>query len=681
MSFYRLIKPDWAKPKLANGEANPKFVREFQGPDVREGAGFTPEYLREMNQLGYNIYFFPNHPSKDVYAEGAIWLAGRMIDTFNYVFVDMDLKDGIYKTKEEFLDVVSRFPLKPTMVVNSGNGIHVYWQMKDLTRDAFVITNLALINHFKTDESVFTVLQLMRLPGYFNTKKHDNFVPAEILKDFSSEKVYSISDMPQEIYNMPQEAVLRGQRHLDKLDGKLTMDLPALDTIDELPDRFLEWIKDPKNKPAYSMFYTPAEGGRDRSSADMSLANVLFKAQFNRKEALAVISNTQKALSKGANRFSYAESTVNKVYLEKFSTKFRTVGELLTSPTAMKNLGQAMRGTWYFDTSVLGYPWRKKEVMGLIAGPGVGKTTVVLKWIKDCIENNPDNDDIHVFFSLEMPAAAIAERWRRLVGDNSPLSNRLYVVGNEDEGGNPRNIGLQEIHEDCEELKKCTGKALGMIAIDHIGILSKHIDTRKKHTFGILSETEGGWGEVRPLSLNSLATQTKVLAKMLDAFVIVLTQTTKEKGVGDRPIDKDGAYGISQYENIMDRIITIWQPLMRVQNQTKTRFLAWQYVKIREKHKEDKIQTHEPKLLTFDLDTGDLKITTQDEYAEFTRLLPAAIQIQEDLSKKKMGSGYSIHVNLDKVAEAVKNLNNSGGQVNAVGQVQPNQHTGTNHSS
>src|SRR5690606_16230654 len=99
------------------------------------------------------------------------------------------------------------------------------------------------------------------------------------------------------------------------------------------------------------------------------------------------------------------------------------------------------------------------------------------------------------------------------------------------------------------------------------------------------------------------------------------TQTTKEKqGAGDLPIGVDGAYGISQYENIMDRIITIWQPLRLVQNQCKYNFLAWQYVKIRNKHPNDKIQTFEPKLLTFDLSTGDLRVSTQEEYQEFKRL-------------------------------------------------------------
>src|SRR6185436_2856856 len=144
------------------------------------------------NSKGYNIYFFPNHPSKDVYAGGIKYLNGRNIDVFKFVFVDMDLKDGNYPSKEVFLETIGQFPLKPTMVVDSGNGIHAYWRISDLDRNSYVITQLALLKHFQTDDSVWTVLQLMRVPAYLNTKRHGDYVQAQILEDFSSGASYSI---------------------------------------------------------------------------------------------------------------------------------------------------------------------------------------------------------------------------------------------------------------------------------------------------------------------------------------------------------------------------------------------------------------------------------------------------------------------------------------------------------
>lgn len=671
MNFYRLIKPDWAKPLLKNNKPNPDFVQEINDPkDTHEGCDFTPEFIQQKNEMGYNCYFFPNHPSSNVYAAGVIALAGKHIDVFEYVFVDMDLKDKIYTSKEEFVKKLSEFPVKPTMVLDSGNGIHAYWNIHNLTRDEYVFTNLALLKHFQTDESVFTTLQLMRLPGSKNTKRFQDYVQTKIDVEASSGQVYTLDQFPNEIFQaMTPEEIARGQKHLDRLDGKLTINAPEFVNIDEIPEKFFDFINEPKNKLSLDLWMRPKETYGDRSGADMKLANILFKNNFNRKEALAIISNTQKALSHG-NRKHYSEITIDKVYTEKLNTKFRTVAQHNRTVDEDKNLGALVKSTSYFDSSVLGNPWRKRELTGLIAGTGVGKTTVTLKWMKDCIENNPDNDDIFVFFSLEMSVGEIVEKWNKLVGKESALAERLYVIGKETEVFEPRPIGLQEILEDCNELRKLTGKEIGMMAIDHVSIIDRHIDMRKKYKFGIDSEMNSGYGNIRTLSLNSLCTQLKVLCKQLDTHIVVLTQTTKGKGVGDLPIDKDGAYGISGYENIMDRIITIWQPLKLVQHQTKTRFLAFQYAKIRNKHVDDKIQTDEPKLLTFDLSSGDLRSTTQEEYLEFSRLYPTVSEIRTARIKQTGGVGYSIHVGTDHLSKVKSNP----GGTDDLAKVQPNQH-------
>lgn len=649
MNFFRLIKPDWGKPSLANGEANPSFIKEVKGPDTYEGSDYAQDFIDEKNKEGYNVYFFPNHPSTNVYEAGVKHLSGKHIDTFEYVFVDMDLKDKVYATKEEFITKVSEFPLKPTFVVDSGNGVHAYWQVSDLSRDLYVFMQLGLINHFKTDESVFTTLQLMRFPNSLNTKKYGQPVQAAIVDGVSSGAIYQSSDFPEFVFALPEEAQVRGQNHVNKLDGKLKINLPEFANLDELPDKFISFILDPVNELAYNLFYQPKQTHGDRSGADMKLANILFRANFNRKECLAVIANTEKALGKNHHRFQYAEMTVDKIYQEKLTSKFKTVGQFIRTNEHEKHLGDLVRGPHYMDSGVLGEPWRKKELMGLIAGTGVGKTSMTLEIMKDSIENNVDNDDVYIFFSLEMTEAQITKRWINLVGSSSPLADRLYVIGNYDEKNSPRNIGLQEIMEYTQEIKKLSGKNVGIMAIDHIGIVSKHIDTRKKYTFGIKSQTDAGWGDIRTLGLDAVASQMKALANMLDTYILVLTQTTKDKGAGDLPIGKDGAFGISAYENIMDRIVTLWQPLSKVQAMSKTSFMAWQYVKIREKHPDDKIKENEPKLMTYEIGSGDIRQTTPQEYEEFKTLLPAAIQAREDMVKKKGNLGYTINVPMDVI--------------------------------
>jgi hypothetical protein len=651
MQFYRLVKPVWAQPTLANGEPNPKFVEALDGPNTYEAAGYTQEFLQQKNAQGYNCYFFPNHPSTDVYAAGTKYLNGRNIDVFNYVFVDMDLKDGKYASKDDFLQKLRGFPLKPSMVVDSGNGVHAYWRISDLDRSMYTITQLALIKHFQTDESIWTVLQLMRVPGLMNTKRHKDYVPCAILEAESCGETYSIKQFPKTIYELDEKTVLKATNHINRLEGKMEIDLGKEVNGDELPDVFVQLMLE--NQEIARLFHDPKSHG-DRSSADMKLANILFNRGLNIREAHAVISNTQKALEKGPHRKEYATMTVGKVYSDRPKHRHMTVSEYMRDQGS-KIMEPQIFGPHYLDYEVLGEPWRRKELLGVIAGPGIGKTAFALNIIRDIITNNPHNDDVYVFFSLEMSKGQVIKRWLKLVGENSPLADRLYVIDTQDEKGMPSPIGLQEMYFTCVEIKQATGKHVGAFVADHFHIISSHINIHKKPNFGIKSEQNTGYGDIQNLSANGLATQLKSLVKTLDTLGIILTQTTKEKGVGDLPIGKDGAYGVSQYEWIMDRIVTIWQPLMRVQNLTKNSFLAFQYAKMREKHPKDKIKELDPKLLTYDMGSGNLRVTTSNEYEEFVTLLPQANEARDNLVKKK-ANAYSIQLNLTGIEEALKKV-------------------------
>jgi hypothetical protein len=661
MTFFRLLKPDWGKEFLErDGKKvkNPEFVRAVEGPNTLEGC-FDEKYIQRKNKEGYNIYWFPNHPSKNVYTKEKRYLNGRDINVFEHLFVDMDLKDGVYKTQEEFIAKVLEFPLKPTLIMSSGNGVHVYWTVEDLTRDDFVFTQKRLIKHFNTDESIFTVLQIMRYPGSTNTKKHDQFKKTIVLKELGGGGPYKIKQFDKLLPKLDDVSRQKAQSHIDKLDGKVNIDFGGDVNLDEIPDKFLKLLK--KNRRAKVLFEDVERG--ERSEADASLTNILYREGFTEKEAFAVISNSKKALTKGVNRYDYAMNTIkliwnnppkiNKKQKEKAKESklpFKTVGEKLK--IGRKSLkGEKVNGPLFFDCLYNG--WRKSQVMGMIAGSGVGKTTVALKIFRDMIENN-DDDEVFVFFSLEMPEHEIEERWISLVGEDSDLADRLYVIGNEDEEGEPRNISLQDIYFFCEDIRKKTGKNIKSVVIDHIGIINNVIDLNIEPSFNAEGDVEGGKGSRRALSLPNLMKSMKPLAKMLDTFLIVLTQTTKSKGAGDTPIDKDGAFGSAAYEWMMDYIITLWQPLMRVYQETDLRILAWQYAKIRSKNKKDPIQTHQQCLLTYDLDSGDLRKTTGEEYAEFERLLPAANEARK-ASEKKESNSYTRGPSL-KDLEKLRNL-------------------------
>jgi hypothetical protein len=273
--------------------------------------------------------------------------------------------------------------------------------------------------------------------------------------------------------------------------------------------------------------------------------------------------------------------------------------------------------------------------MGMIAGSGVGKTTATLDIFYEMMKNNPESDDIYIFFSLEMPDYSIISRWQSLIGTETHLSNRLFVVSNEDINGEPLHINLQKIYKFSKGIEKRTGKKIAAVALDHLGALERDIDVSQKPNFGIMGE-DLGFGTVRNIPFDILPGKLKELAKTLNCFFILQSQTTKERSKnGDVELGLDAAFGSAKFEWFMDYVVTLWQPLRRVEHETDLRVLGWQYAKIREKNSSDKIKTLQKKVLSVSLDTGKLRPLFDTEMVEFKELELRASALREQAEKKK----------------------------------------------
>ena len=640
-TFFRLVKPSWGVPTKFNGNPNPQFISKIDGPNIFEGADFSSKYLKQKNEEGYGIYYFPNHPDTNVYEKGTKFLNGKMITVFNFVFADIDFKDGEYGGIKDVVDKLSVFPVRPSKTIFFFYVVHLYWSITDLTRAAYVALQLKLIKHFNSDRSVFTTLQLLRYPGFLNTKNFNNFVPCEVLTKLSSQQAYTIADLMEVLPELSEEEKQRGRQHIDRLEGRLSIDFNREGiNVDELPDRFLTLLL--QNGRLTQLFdntsgHTPE--GNHAVAEDMRLCHFLYSEGFTSKEAFRVMSNTQTALSKQSNRLIYAHNTVEKVFDRRKLHNFLTVSDFIKrSDGDVKE--PLINGPRFLDGGVLGNPWRRKEILGVISGSGIGKTAFSLNIVLKTIENNLDNDDVYVFVSLEMTKGQIIERWINMVGIDSPLADRLFVIDTFDADGKDRLMGLQEIYETCSEIKQHTGKQLGMVVIDFMHIISTHIDLSKQPNFGVRAEGGTGYGTIRNVTLNQTASQLRALAGMLDTFLIVLAQTPKASGIGDVPLFKDACFGASNFDWVCHRIITLWQPLLRCQDKTSLRVLAFQYGKIRELHIADKIKIYDPKLLTYDMVSGILRGTNATEYREFLQLLPEANELRT-LALKREGTTYS----------------------------------------
>ncbi len=578
--IYRCILPKWA-------------IEEF--PDRRrvwEGE-FSQERLEELNAQFYNIYFLPNYPSA---YDGKTKVDGSQIDTFNFVFVDMDLKDGKWASKQEFFDTLTlggQADWMPTYIVDSGGGVHAYWQVEDLDAMSYLKLQRRLMRKFNTDEAIGQLYQLMRVPGTVNTKNKENFILCDYMHQ--SDRIYTSEALDKLLPPLTHEDDEYCTRHYNQTmhPGE------GLEVSDTLPPKFATLLRN--NREVKEIWAGEVD---DRSKADYRLGHIMFASGFTKDEAMSVLVNSAKAISRApTHRVNYASNIVDKIWTFENSDD-RTSLDLSSSVREILNKhGDMLKGTrfscWsYIDNTEHGF--RLGQVIGLVAGSGVGKTAMALNMFEGFVQNNPDYD--HFFVPLEQPANEIADRWKTMCGEKTHLHDKVHVISNYADDGSYRNLSFDEIRDYILKFQKVTGRKVGCVVIDHIGALKKvNKDGENQDLMDICH------------SMKAFAVQTNTM-------LIMQSQAPREKaGIGDLELNKDAAYGTVYFEAYCDYLVTIWQPLKRcyVEDACPT-VTAFKFCKIRHKKKGiDAIGEDIPYRLYFEPQTEHLRELTQDEEKSF----------------------------------------------------------------
>lgn len=591
---YRCILPDWAVQKYSNQ------------PKVVEG-NFTSEEVTALNDKFYNIYWFPNYPSDDA---GVVNVSGHEIDTFDFVFVDMDLKDGLY-TKESFLELIVALSLPPTLIVDSGNGIHIYWKVSDLNAMDFLRIQRRLIKHLKTDPAVAKICQIMRYPGTLNTKKEEDFKSCDLLD--TQPNIYTCEQLDGMLPIITPEDEQYCQNHYNKTYKASELDI-KIDV--KLPMKFVKLVRD---NPEVKKIWSGAV--EDRSKADFRLGHIMWSSGFSKDEARSVLVNTSKSSTRAPiHRISYANGIIDQVWaFESPQDQIKlelseTVKEILSKS------GDTIEGVrfpcWnYVDGTERGF--RLGQVVGLVAGSGVGKTTMALNMFKGFVQSNPDYD--HFFIPLEQPKREIAERWRILCGTDTHLHEKVHVLSNYDEDGNFRHLSFDDIKEYILAFQKQTKRKIGCVVIDHIGALHK--------------KTKDGENQ----GLMDICHEMKAFAINTNTLLIMQSQSTREKaGIGDIELNKDAAYGTMYFEAYTDYLMTIWQPLKRCYANTSCpTVMAYKFCKIRHKKKGADLLSEDTRyLIMFDPETGGMRELNQEEEIKFKHYNNVATNLRKQDSKK-----------------------------------------------
>jgi hypothetical protein len=167
-----------------------KSIKDYHGRyDER-----AQQELEKLNQQNYEIYFVPNSGG----------YSGDTITRFNCVFVDLDKgrdNEGEYYDLEEValykqakLSEINNFELKPSYIIETRNGFHIYWLLEDgSTLEQFSECEERLISYFDGDLVVKNPARLLRLPSYYWNKDPKNKFMVRIIQVSGSR--YDISSI------------------------------------------------------------------------------------------------------------------------------------------------------------------------------------------------------------------------------------------------------------------------------------------------------------------------------------------------------------------------------------------------------------------------------------------------------------------------------------------------------
>lgn len=601
MTIYRLIAPDWALKQ------DPSLKKVIEGE-------FTDAEIKRLN-ANYNIYYLPNTCS--LYTGGNV--SGSDIDTFSWVFVDCDLKDGLYPSKEAFISVVEAIEIPPTKVVDSGNGVHVYWKVSDLGPDTYLRLQRRLVRLLQTDDATCSIYQLLRLPGTNNIKDPAAIKACTTLAE--TDIVYTSEQLDQLLPAITQEDETWCKQHYDRTFN-IDQGNPAIS--DKLPASFGKLLA--QSKEAKALFAGDVE---DRSKADYRLGHLMFANGFTKADALSVLVNTAKALQRApTHRQNYAYNIVDKIWTFESAQEDTTLDLSYSVKEILAKSGDTLKGTPFrchkrIDNTAHGF--RLGQVIGLVAGSGVGKTAFALNMFSWFAQENPSYH--HFFVPLEQPANEIADRWRTLCQGDTSLHEKVHVLSNYDDDGNFRHLSFDEIKDYIEKFQKVKNVKVGCVVIDHIGALKK----------------KGKDGENQDLM--DICHSMKAFAVQTNTLLVMQSQSSRQKaGIGDIELDKDAAYGTMYFEAYCDYLITLWQPLKRCHSEDSCPTVtAFKFCKIRHKKaKVDIIKEDKPYFFYFDSETEQMKDMTQDQRTSFDFFLPKATNKRKADRKTEIAAYESV---------------------------------------
>ena len=132
----------------------------------------------------------------------------RKINKINAQFFECDTL-----SLEEQLENISKFPLEPSIIVQTKKSLHVYFLIKNGKVEKFRDIQKKLAKHFNGDGSCINESRVMRVPGFYHCKEEP--VRVKCIK-FNPNLFYTQEDLERELSYIESEFIVNDDNYIRK---------------------------------------------------------------------------------------------------------------------------------------------------------------------------------------------------------------------------------------------------------------------------------------------------------------------------------------------------------------------------------------------------------------------------------------------------------------------------------
>lgn len=180
--------------------------------------------LMAHNEANRGIFFVVNSGGN----------SDRKINKINAQFFECDTL-----SLEEQMENISKFPLEPSIIVQTKKSLHVYFLIKNGKVEKFRVIQKKLAKYFNGDGSCINESRVMRVPGFYHCKKEP--VRVKCIK-FNPNLFYTQEDLERELSYSESEFIVNDDNYIRKEETNKAGDnisknreLNIKDTEDSLP--------------------------------------------------------------------------------------------------------------------------------------------------------------------------------------------------------------------------------------------------------------------------------------------------------------------------------------------------------------------------------------------------------------------------------------------------------------